>query len=273
MRISSTALRLVAGIGLMLAVAAAALVAHAAISGGSSPRTTRASVPGSLAAFPMPSGGSGQQFDGTRAVASRLGPGESLVARAPSGAVRIFAAAGSSQGRLLRGLAVGNHHAPLVFLVQRRVPGWLEVELPVRPDHSTGWIRAQDVELAVTAYRVEVKLETHRLLVWRANRLVATEPIATGQAVTPTPHGGYFIADLLRPPDPNGFYGPYAFGLSAYSNVLTSFAGGDGQIGIHGTNDSSALGTDVSHGCIRLSNQAITRLAREIPLGTPVTIA
>ena len=56
----------------------------------------------------------------------------------------------------------------------------------------------------------------------------------------------------------DGFYGPYALGLSAHSPVYTSFAGGDGQVGLHGTNQPSVLGTDVSHGCIRVANDVIT---------------
>jgi hypothetical protein len=80
-----------------------------------------------------------------------------------------------------------------------------------------------------------------------------------------------FIASL-RPPDPRGFYGPYALGLSAYSPVYTSFAGGDGQVGIHGTDNPGAIGRDVSHGCIRVANAAVARLARRLPLGTPVVI-
>ena len=54
--------------------------------------------------------------------------------------------------------------------------------------------------------------------------------------------------------------------------MLTSFAGGDGVIGIHGTNDPSTLGKDVSHGCIRMSNSGITKLAKILPLGVPVQI-
>jgi lipoprotein-anchoring transpeptidase ErfK/SrfK len=98
-------------------------------------------------------------------------------------------------------------------------------------------------------------------------------PIGVGRAVTPTPTGRYYLTDLLRPPDPRGFYGPYAFGTSAHSRVLTSFAGGDGQVGLHGTNLPGALGHDVSHGCIRVTNDVITRLARTLPLGTPIVIA
>ena len=70
----------------------------------------------------------------------------------------------------------------------------------------------------------------------------------------------------------NGPYGSYAYGLSGFSNVLTSFGGGDGVIGIHGTNDPSSIGQDVSHGCIRLQNADIERLVRFLPLGTPVDI-
>ncbi len=61
--------------------------------------------------------------------------------------------------------------------------------------------------------------------------------------------------------------------LSAHSPVYTSFEGGDGQVGLHGTNQPSVLGTDVSHGCIRVANRVITRLARSVPLGTLVDIA
>ena len=46
------------------------------------------------------------------------------------------------------------------------------------------------------------------------------------------------------------------------------------MIGIHGTNEPETVGTDVSHGCIRLDNAAIERMVEEIglPLGTPVEI-
>jgi lipoprotein-anchoring transpeptidase ErfK/SrfK len=55
--------------------------------------------------------------------------------------------------------------------------------------------------------------------------------------------------------------------------VLHEFEGGNGEIGLHGTNEPWAVGTDVSHGCIRVYNSVITRLAHELPLGTPVRIA
>jgi lipoprotein-anchoring transpeptidase ErfK/SrfK len=60
--------------------------------------------------------------------------------------------------------------------------------------------------------------------------------------------------------------------MSGFSDVLFDFAGGDGQFGIHGTNDPSALGRDVSHGCIRMSNPGISFLARILPAGVPVRV-
>ena len=84
----------------------------------------------------------------------------------------------------------------------------------------------------------------------------------------------YYLKELLEPPDPNGAYGPYAYGLSGFSNnpELANFNGGDGIIGIHGTNQPDKIGSDVSHGCIRVSNEVITEMAASLPLGTPVEI-
>jgi lipoprotein-anchoring transpeptidase ErfK/SrfK len=52
---------------------------------------------------------------------------------------------------------------------------------------------------------------------------------------------------------------------------LTDWPGG-GFIGIHGTNEPQLLPGRVSHGCIRLRNRDIARLAELMPVGTPVTI-
>jgi lipoprotein-anchoring transpeptidase ErfK/SrfK len=159
-----------------------------------------------------------------------------------------------------------------MFLVERRRERWLTVRLPSRPNLSTGWLRAADVELTATPYRIEVRLRRHRLIMWHGEKRVLRATNAKGNAVSPTPIGRYYVTDLLRPPDPDGVYGPYALGLSAHSPVYTSFAGGNGQVGIHGTNRPSVLGSDVSAGCIRVRNRVITRLAKRVPLGTPVEI-
>ncbi len=266
----SIPVRTVAGIGLLLISAAVALSARAALS--SSGGGGGGGAPGSLAGFPS-ARPSAHRFDRAKVISRRLGHGQSLVGRARTGSVHLYEKPGQrGGGRVLQGLPVANHHAPLVFLVAGQKRGWVQVFLPVRPDRAKAWVRARELRLAITSYTLEVRLRSHRLIAWRSGRRILDTSIGTGRAVTPTPHGRYFVADLLRPPNRDGFYGPYAFGLSAYSSVLTSFAGGDGQIGIHGTNAPSALGQDVSHGCIRVRNDAITRLARQVPLGSPVTI-
>lgn len=198
----------------------------------------------------------------------------SVVAEAVAPSVEVFDREGDGQPvRVLdRAAEVSGQ---LVFLV-RADPGGerIEVHLPVRPNGSTGWIRRADVRLSAHRYAVEVRLAEHRLVVRNGSAVVLDAPIGVGTTDTPTPGGVFYIKELLRPPDPNGPYGSYAYGLSGYSNELDDFAGGDGVIGIHGTNDPSTIGTDVSHGCIRLANEHIELLVEEIglPLGTPVEI-
>jgi lipoprotein-anchoring transpeptidase ErfK/SrfK len=162
--------------------------------------------------------------------------------------------------------------APQVFVVLQAVPNWLRVLLPVRPNGSTGWIRSRDVKLSWHTYRLVVELRSHLLIVYHGGVVIESDPAGIGTRETPTPSGTYFTKELIRTPNPDGPYGPYAYELSGFSTVLTHFAGGDGLIGIHGTNEPQYLGQDVSHGCIRISNAAITRLAHLLPLGVPVDI-
>ena len=161
---------------------------------------------------------------------------------------------------------------PRVFLVRSVEGEWLNVLLPARPNGSTGWARAADVTLAEHDWRIEVALGAHRLTVWKGAEVVREETVAVGMPKAPTPTGDFYLTELLDPGNPGGPYGPWAFGLSAYSDVYTSFAGGPGQVGLHGTNQPGALGTDASHGCIRLTNEAITALAEQLPIGTPIKI-
>jgi lipoprotein-anchoring transpeptidase ErfK/SrfK len=158
------------------------------------------------------------------------------------------------------------------FLVRTKKEKWLRVYLPTRPNGSVGWVRKRAVRTYTNGYRLVVRLRTNKLSLWRGDERLATWPVAAGKRATPTPRGVFYIVELLKPRRPNGAYGPYAFGLSAHSTILKRFAGGDGRVGIHGTNQPSLIGSDVSSGCIRLQNPAIRRLARILPLGTPVHI-
>ncbi len=160
---------------------------------------------------------------------------------------------------------------PLVMLVREQRPDWLKVLLPVRPNGSSGWIRRSDVSIESHNFRILVELNAHTITVWKGDEVILQEPIGVGKAATGTPGGIFYTTELLQPVG-QPQYGPFAYGLSGYSEVFNQFAGGPGQLGIHGTNDPSGLGRDVSNGCIRMSNEGITRLAETLPVGVPVEI-
>jgi len=159
-----------------------------------------------------------------------------------------------------------------VFLVKDHIADWLEVYLPVRPNGTTGWIKTSDVNMTQTPYKIVVELSKHLITVYNAGAVFLQETVAVGKPETPTPPGTYYLRVLLRAPKPNTVYGPYAYPLSGYSDVLTSFNGGDGELGIHGNNDESVLGQSVTAGCVRMKNDSITKLVPVLPLGTPVEI-
>jgi len=164
---------------------------------------------------------------------------------------------------------------PLIFLVSGPTLGstWLRVYLPQRPNDSQGSVHTDTVTLSADHYFIAVNLSTHEMTVFNDGLEKMSLPIGEGRSALPTPTGRFFIVDLLRQPDPTGEYGPYAFGLSAFSDALQSFGGGPGEIGIHGTDDPASFGASVSHGCIRVPNATIVALASLLPLGTPVLIS
>lgn len=160
-----------------------------------------------------------------------------------------------------------------VLLVEQLAGDWIEVRLSQRPNESVGWVRADNVTVERLEVVVSVDLAQRQLTVFDHGSVVEVQPIAIGSAENPTPTGTFFVTDKLYTADAAGAYGPYAIGLSAYSETLTEFAGGNGQIGIHGTNDPTSIGQPVSHGCIRLPNEIISVLASDLPLGTMVIIS
>ena len=167
--------------------------------------------------------------------------------------------------------------APLVFAVMDGEirgghQGWLRVALPVEPNGSSGWIRGDDVVLSRHSFRVEIRLAQRELRVFDGDTVIQLEPIGLGRTPTATPGGPFYVYELLAPTDPEGPHGPYAFGLSGFSEATATTRGEAARLFIHGTKDPRALGTDTTSGCIRLTNDAIQQLAHSIPLGTPVTL-
>lgn len=210
---------------------------------------------------------------------------------AGGGAVPVFGTADSAAPNIEVSnptSADGVNVGPVVFLVKGPYDPTatrLEVELPIRPNGTTGWVDADGMAISVNRFRIQVGLSDHTIQVRDGDEVVLEEAIGVGTEQTPTPGGTFYIRSLIASTDPA--YGTYAFGLSGFSDVHETFNGGPGDIGIHGTNDPSTIGTDVSNGCIRLTDEAVVRLASLLPeaqgtqsdqpeittgLGVPVTV-
>jgi lipoprotein-anchoring transpeptidase ErfK/SrfK len=162
--------------------------------------------------------------------------------------------------------------APLVMLVDSTRPGWVRVWLPQRPNESSAWVPAKDVSLVRDDEHILVDLATRKVELLKGDSVAFDATAAVGSPQSPTPTGYFYVTELLRVTGADSPYGPYALGLSAFSNTYLSFDGGPGQIAIHGTDDPASVGQYASHGCIRLSNLDITELAAMVETGTPVTI-
>jgi len=149
---------------------------------------------------------------------------------------------------------------------------WVRVRLPGRPNGHAGWILASQTKRKATEWRLVLDLSARRVTVYNYGRVERRYAAIVGARSTPTPRGHFFIEEALTL-SPQAAGGPFALATSARSSVLKQFAGGPGQIALHGTrNLSGTLGTAASHGCIRLSTRAITWLARRIGRGVPLTI-
>jgi hypothetical protein len=148
---------------------------------------------------------------------------------------------------------------------------WIKIRIPARPNGQTGWVprsalgplHAVTTVLVIDRRRSRATLRDSGRQVWRA-------AIGHGAPGTPTPGGRFYIREKLRNTGGNPIYGPWAFGTSAYS-ALSDWPGG-GVVGIHGTNQPWLIPGRPSHGCVRVRNAAIVRLAGLMPIGTPVHI-
>jgi lipoprotein-anchoring transpeptidase ErfK/SrfK len=148
---------------------------------------------------------------------------------------------------------------------------WYRVQLPLRPNGVTGYVRADAVWLGRVRTRIVVDLSERRVTLYRGGRRLLRAKAAIGSHATPTPRGRFYVNQRLVPRDRTGPYGPGAIGISAFSNVLTGWTQG-GPIAIHGTNQPWSIGRRTTNGCIRLHNDVFKRLFRATPAGTPVLV-
>jgi hypothetical protein len=148
---------------------------------------------------------------------------------------------------------------------------WQRVRLAALPNGTTGWVPQSALGGSVFLdTRLVVDRVHFRAVLIRDGVPVFSAPVGVGQAQWPTPSGEYYVRDVLtryRSPA----YGPIAFGTSARSASVTDWPAG-GYIGIHGTDQPWLIPGAISHGCIRMRNADILRLAALMPVGTPVII-
>jgi hypothetical protein len=194
-----------------------------------------------------------------RSVTARTGPGESfgrvarIASRTPEGTTNLVLVLGDGGDR--------NGGDGL----------WLHVRLPVLPNNTTGWVpRSALGGYGLVRTHLVVDLGDRRATLRRNGKVVFGAPVGIGTTEYPTPKGRFYVRNKLTRYR-NAFYGPIAFGTSARSAALTDWPAG-GFVGIHGTSRPELIPGSVSHGCIRLRNKAILRLAALMPIGTPLTI-
>ena len=205
---------------------------------------------------------------------------ETLIAELRGSAVALRAPRADARPRLrLSGAGTWSGGLQGLMVTGRHRDGagrdWVRVQLPVRPNGSRGWLPLAKVRLWRTHTRFLVRLGSRRLEIWSGRRRVATFPIGIGRPGTPTPTGRFAIQDPLRTPARlRPVYGPWTLILTAHSEAIDQFNGGDALIGIHGAGNGRAwrVGEASSFGCVILSDRDLAAVARRAWPGTPVVI-
>jgi hypothetical protein len=149
---------------------------------------------------------------------------------------------------------------------------WIQVRIPGRPNGRTGWLTRESLgEFRVTHWLVEIVLHSRRLKAYYNGKLRFDAPVGVGKPSTPTPTGHFYVREIFKLSSRSNAYWPYAIGTSDYS-TLTDWPGG-GVVGIHGDlGEPRLIPGDPSHGCVRMRDSDIARLAPRLTLGTPVDV-
>jgi len=150
---------------------------------------------------------------------------------------------------------------------------WYHVLLPIPPNGSKAWVPADAVTVKGQDQKLVVHLGTRTMQRFSKGAVVANFSVGIGKPETPTPSGpSYLWAKVTREQGSPPVYGAGVLGLAAMSPTLSDWQGSDPRIGIHGAIRPTDLGSVVSHGCVRMDNDALKILLAELPVGTPVDI-
>jgi L,D-transpeptidase-like protein len=163
--------------------------------------------------------------------------------------------------------------SPQAMWVVRLSGTWLGVVSPLAGNGHVGWIPARDASLSRVDWELKVSLSERRLTVLLNGRVRQRYTVAVGAPYAPTPTGRFAVTDRLNTGNPAGPYGCCILALSAKApHAIQGWSGGN-RIAIHSTPETSSIGEDVSHGCMRLTLAEGRWLLNHIPIGTPTLIS
>ena len=163
---------------------------------------------------------------------------------------------------------------PTVLAVAERVPGWLGVRAPQRPNGEVAWIPEDAALIERQPYRLRADLSEREVTMvdTRTGKVELRLPVAVGRLENPTPPGEFGVTDRLTPEGGTGPYGCCILALSGRQTDLPQGWGGGDRLALHGTGIEGSIGQAASSGCLRATNASMRRLMERIPLGAPVTI-
>lgn len=143
----------------------------------------------------------------------------------------------------------------------------------IRPEVTTSEV-ASEYPTYLTLDR-----SSYTLRFWKNLKLARTYTVAVGQEGLETPEGLYEIQDKQENPTWNVPESDWAGSLAGQSippgpsNPLKArWMGIYEGAGIHGTEETSSLGTAASHGCVRMSIPDVEELYELVEVGTPIYI-
>jgi lipoprotein-anchoring transpeptidase ErfK/SrfK len=119
-----------------------------------------------------------------------------------------------------------------------------------------------------------------RISLFKRLKKVKAYPIAVGQAGLETPSGLYKIQNkAINPawhvPDSDwagSLAGRVIPGGTPENPLKSRWLGVYDGVGVHGTDARNSIGTNASHGCIRMLVEDVEKLYDEVPIGTPIYI-
>ena len=126
-----------------------------------------------------------------------------------------------------------------------------------------------------------VKRDAFRLELYKELKLSKTYSIAVGKAGLETPAGRYTIQNKAIDPAwhvPDSDWagklrGKVIPGGAPDNPIKARWLGVYDGVGVHGTSDDASIGSQASHGCIRMHIPDVEELYDEVPVGAPIYIA